>query len=646
MMRTAAYVCAVLLLLGPAAGADPNPVIYSGGSLKLLDDHPTVSLVSERLLIEPGLITSQVTVDLEFRNEGPAREVQMAFPIAEFREPGYRSIQGFLADLDGEPLAVSRGQRAVGFKLRDGLLQCTWDTFAVSFEENQTRHLRVRYDEASRVQAMLDRVRSGYVLATGANWKGPLRDFQLEVRLGDRLNFHEVSVTGDEQELPVALRGDSLFWQTSDYDGDPAILWFRATNGPASLTINDQEHENSPWTASPVMWRRGHLLIASDLLRDLTGLAALREGVNWAAMERGRQTAHPQGWQMPAGPDAGYKLYLDPAQALEKFGGAIEVRRDQAGDAHVRIDAPLYTEDSARLAALDRSRPSALRQACLDRLSQGRKRDLTPVLDELKARTGEDPGVVLWVLGARMVARREARSGEEVLQQMQFAAGSSPEQQLAEVVLASDADEVVLGATRLLPLLDAEAARGALISGILPRARYRARNAGLALRSLGAGEAVAEINAAFEREEAPGGAPALLLALGFLGDDAAVDGLKQLAVTERSGGRSLQREAALALSYLGTEAALAACVHLATGADDSLVRSWAQRGIAMAIGAEYTEHRDLPDPAPRWARAMSEANASQVVLPLLEAALERQPASRRHELYQLLQHVQKRVAPL
>ena len=130
MFRWAPWVCVAVLLSAGLASGDLGAVTWAGGTLRLMDDHPTISLTSEKLVLEPQPTTTFITASMEFHNHGEACTAQMGFPVLEAaRGPGYHYVESFTVEAGGEPLDTGRQDGQI--ELADGEHKCKWYLLSV-----------------------------------------------------------------------------------------------------------------------------------------------------------------------------------------------------------------------------------------------------------------------------------------------------------------------------------------------------------------------------------------------------------------------------------------------------------------------------------------------------------------------------------
>jgi len=621
MSRLCVCVCLVVLTTAVVASADLGAVTWSGGTLRLLDDHPTISLTSEKLLFEPQFDTTLVTASFEFENKGDACEAQMGFPALEYnRGPGSHYVRHFVVDADGEALDVAEQDGTIQLGERER--ECKWYLLTVPFEAGQTRRLRVRYDEF-RMYSGGDIVRVPYVLATGATWNGAIRDLDIEVRLGERLNYHDIELLGDKQPLEVRWEADTLYCRLSEYDGEPEMLFLNAGVGPTSVTRDDGRRHDGGWC---VRWRRGILLVALDYLCDVLLAEATWSDAHSAKLGKEGNEVQLRGWTLPTGTHRGATLFVQPGPALEAFGGAIEVTRDDAGDAQVAISACPDSAQSARDTALHYGQETEHRLRCLRALGERWPDELGPVCEEIAARSREQAPLLAWVFAYLTEVSPGSVDAKEI--RTRLGAGGNWVDELTETALATRDDRIVRGGAMALAEAAPLQVRAALIHRISncdnwQHGVHRGRNAGLVLRLLKTPEAASALTDAVRSHEWHQPSEDAMVALGFLGDESAIEFLHDTALEPEGKSRDIICRAAQSLSYIGTPAALEACADVWLNSDDGEVRWRALLGIRIAVGAKTYRSSYMPALHPEWARPMSLEEGCRVSLPLLERLLPR-----------------------
>jgi len=665
-IRTAVWcgglLAAAVLSLCGRAGADPGSVIWSGGSVRLVAEHPSIALVSEKIVMDVDIGNTEVTVVLNFRNEGDECVAQMGFPTLVLRrDHSNHFVSDFAVEVDGQPLEVTKADGKL--KLLDTEGDCTWHLFKVPFKTGESRQMRVRYDQRVPYANYDMEARVPYILSTGGTWRGPIGEVQLEVKLGDRLNYHKLALKGDGKPLTFKEQDDALTWSAKDYNGEPGLLEFEAARGPAVLQTDGGGGEARGIEA--VRWRHGRLYVQADFLADLL---CVPEAQTWAFRKEG-QTVELEGRPLDAFASYSvipqFKFYVDPKPALEAFDAAMNVTRDKGGDACVEFK--LYVQkgaDTARataessgqkpecrlrcLGVLDGRFPDRCAETCeticwrtaddpdvmqkaLQLLSERKEGSCRRLCREILARKDEHPAVMLWALGYLADEKPDDAAVERALARVPGADVQERTKALAEMVLSSRYDPPVRGGATALARLDPPTARQHLVTGISKCPNWmdgihRGRNAGLALRLMrmdGAREMLVEAIKGYKGQQAVEDA---LIAIGFLGDDTAIPYLVETALDPKP---SFPCAAARALARMGTPRSLEACAQVMERSRDSEVIRRALTGFDIATAYQAYPGKAIcywfdPRPAPDWARTVSVEEGCRVAAPLLErlAAME------------------------
>ena len=187
MSRHTVPVLAVMLVLAALsapAHADDGGIAF-GGSPRLLNGHPTVSMQSEvvRMIIEPE--TVRVDCQFVFRNDGPACKVRMGFP-----DQGRDSM----IPNDGEPQKHPTGTFTSYSSYVDGVKSFTetirgdqpnnvWHAKMVTFPAQAVRRVRDIYT-VPLGGAIIERGSISdayYILHTGSSWHGVIGRAEVDV---------------------------------------------------------------------------------------------------------------------------------------------------------------------------------------------------------------------------------------------------------------------------------------------------------------------------------------------------------------------------------------------------------------------------------------------------------------------------------
>jgi len=610
-----------------------------------MDDHPTISLTSEQLVLEPQPTTTFITASMEFHNHGEACTAQMGFPVLEAaRGPGYHYVESFTVEADGEPLDTARQDGQI--ELADGEHKCKWYLLSVPFEAEQTRIMRVRYEEL-RLYSGVGEVRVPYVLATGGTWRGAIRDLEVEIRMDERLNYHSIELKGDEQPLVLAARDGTWSWEIAEYDGTPGLLWLTAGLGAKSV---QRDGTRQYYGLSHLRWDEGVLLVEQELLCDLLMAHMTSSAPAQPLIEKEGEAVQlaAVASEVPQGGHAETKLFADPRPALAAFGGAIEVSIDEAGDAHVSITTCPDSAESARNTALYRQQETEYRLRCLRALNDRWPDEPLGVCEEIMGRDTEEAAVLTWAFAYLTDASPGSVDAKEI--RTKLGAGGNWVEELAETALATRNDRVLRGGVMGLAEAKPTQARDALIARISEcetwqHGVHRGRNAGLALRLLKAPDAASALIQAVRSHQWHQPSEDAMIALGFFGDESAIDFLHDTALDPADKSRDIICCAAQSLSYIGTPAALQACADVWLKTDDGEVRWRALLGVRIAVGAETYTSAFMPALAPEWGRSMSVEEGCRTCLLLLERLQTKAAeAGKEREIASLIDHARGTLA--
>lgn len=639
-MRIPAWVCkvsraggTVMLLLGACCllDADPMGSVQGGGTVRLDAQHPTISLNRERLIFEPLCDAVRVTAELEFHNHGSACEVPMGFPLLVWHPgSGQDFVKSFAVDVDGTPLETSKDEKGRAIELGGKPQWCEWHRFDVPFGAGATRAMTVSYEERPADGL---RPQVPYVLATGGTWKGAIRQFELQVQLGDRRNFHDIQLTGDDEPLPYEQQGNTLIWRCADYDGKPEVLWFRAQGAPASATVNG----TSAWPEAlpvgetscrgrrwPLVWCDGKLLTSVPFLAEVVMARYEDLGGNRIRLSKEgtdielTATEPPMTQARVAGTP---NRYVEPGSAFQAFGGAVTETRDEHGDAVVAVTTPPDSAASARRTALCREQRYEYRLRCLRALAGRWPTELPEVARELCSRAQEHPIVLLAVLGHLTDNPPPFAKPESILSCMELPQDRERLDAIVRYALIRD-DAVVRGAASALAYLDGQTGRDRLIDSLMSRtldSRNGPRNIGLALRAMGLHgtcQAIVDAVRGCGKDAQPKNG---VMALGYLGDDGAVPFLMDVVRGKCGSDWGMIWSGTAALEVIGTESALQASARLAEEfATEPKVCKPLLRALERAVASDPSAEWYYLSPPP-WATTLSVAEARQIVGPLAEA---------------------------
>lgn len=179
--------------------------IVDGGTVQPMDKHPSIRMMRETVDVKLGTRVGNewpvfVRCQFEFHNDGPATDTNMGFPeIAQGSGDSSASgrIKSFKSWVDGQPVKIkympSSGNSKGEFRKR----YKAWYVKKVHFDAGQSRRVVVVYsarlgfsNTASSPEGMV--FLFGYILRTGANWKGLIEKAVINVdtsAAGNRYNI-------------------------------------------------------------------------------------------------------------------------------------------------------------------------------------------------------------------------------------------------------------------------------------------------------------------------------------------------------------------------------------------------------------------------------------------------------------------------
>jgi hypothetical protein len=183
---TALAAILLLSLYTAAVHADDGGIAF-GGSPRLLNGHPSVSMQSEVVQMIVGKDTLHVDCQFVFRNDGPACKVRMGFPDSgrsamDPEEEGPQkhptgTFTSYTSYVDGVkvPTQTIHGAQEGDF----------WHAKVVNFPAHATRHVHdvytvpvgggIVYDGKGSIQ------QAYYILHTGASWHGSIGRAEVDV---------------------------------------------------------------------------------------------------------------------------------------------------------------------------------------------------------------------------------------------------------------------------------------------------------------------------------------------------------------------------------------------------------------------------------------------------------------------------------
>lgn len=206
--RLATFAVILTCSVADAPRADDGAIEAVGGSLRLMDEHPSIRMVAEH--VRAWVSTDSVSVECTFfmHNNGPAVTARVGFPntsggadvesAAPFRR--FRSfIDGHEVDVkeipDPEPHWNSYGSYR------------SWMVKDVAFGANQFKTMSNEY--VAEAGGTSDGLRTfEYILSTGGSWKGPIGAGDIVVTLR---GIHPDSLLHLDP-APTSRSGQELRW--------------------------------------------------------------------------------------------------------------------------------------------------------------------------------------------------------------------------------------------------------------------------------------------------------------------------------------------------------------------------------------------------------------------------------------------------
>lgn len=203
-----------------------------------------IEMLSEDIIIDMDRNTVECT--FVFYNTGEARDVLMGFPGKLREELGSffsndvsLSLRNFRAFANGKELPV---EREPGIQPEIALPDYSeWFTFTVSFAEDEKVTVRNTYTYEPTYDS-IGNVTTGYVLKTGAVWKGKIGKARVEFKLGS------IQPWQIEQLKPGGFRfkGNSIVWERTNIEPvyDLKLVynnWFYSKDYLAAMEANEED---------------------------------------------------------------------------------------------------------------------------------------------------------------------------------------------------------------------------------------------------------------------------------------------------------------------------------------------------------------------------------------------------------------------
>lgn len=168
----------VLLTAGALAMADDAYWTAVGGA-GAFGQSKNIRMAAESVHIKLYNRHMRVRASFDFRNDGPAEVVTMAFPetMQRWTTSPPLAIQWFHSWVDGRRVPTFRQKMPLKSLDEYANASAVW-LKKVSFAANGRRHVVCEYDA---VYPGVDYTDAHYILRTGATWKGPIGDCRLHV---------------------------------------------------------------------------------------------------------------------------------------------------------------------------------------------------------------------------------------------------------------------------------------------------------------------------------------------------------------------------------------------------------------------------------------------------------------------------------
>ena len=169
--------------------------------------------------------SAKVTCRFDFRNFGGEQDVLIGFPamldeeITEFSPEDSISIRNFTAhDENGEiPVELNSLTNNPQPNPVDRLTEYSkWYSFKVSFKEGQSKSLFHTYD-IKFTHDSIGNIYLGYVLETGALWKGPINHSKVVFDLGNIPLYYLTDISPNNF---FKIEGNQLIWERKNYKPD------------------------------------------------------------------------------------------------------------------------------------------------------------------------------------------------------------------------------------------------------------------------------------------------------------------------------------------------------------------------------------------------------------------------------------------
>jgi hypothetical protein len=218
MKKAFAVLC--LLCLCVSVRANDGNITGVGGSVSALTKHPTIRMVSEKVVAKLGWKDVHVRCVFHFRNEGPATDVRIGFPESEGgadTAPITNSkFKTFCSWVDGKEV-VTRLLTAEAKRPDDEVFNA-WHVKDVHFAANQERTIVDEYTSEYGSDSMGWKSFE-YTVLTGKSWKGKIGHAEIVVDMSEIFRYWEPLDIGEKDALkPDPDSNGRMAWTFNDYE--------------------------------------------------------------------------------------------------------------------------------------------------------------------------------------------------------------------------------------------------------------------------------------------------------------------------------------------------------------------------------------------------------------------------------------------
>lgn len=219
------FIVGILLLLsiilkGSSALADDTAMGRTPEGVYSINDNDIV-MVSEDIYVD--VKNGKAKCIFEFKNTGKAKNVLMGFPaeMKDYEQPimdlSVREFKVFV-DKSEIPVQLEKNVKPTGLKEEKLSLYESWYTFNIPFDENETKIVENTYSFKSSVCAIgPGLIRTGYILETGANWKGNIGRARVFFDMGN-IRFSSIEQIIPEDMEGFEFEGDNLVFEREDFE--------------------------------------------------------------------------------------------------------------------------------------------------------------------------------------------------------------------------------------------------------------------------------------------------------------------------------------------------------------------------------------------------------------------------------------------